>query len=75
MLKRLKKLILVSVKKCSRDKTDELASSSDSKQARSKVFFFHVLLSGLLPEDIPAFRVGFPASNNLIGKVPHRSAH
>lgn len=54
---------------------DELASSSDSKQTRSNVLFFHVLLSGLLPEETPTFEGGGPASNNQTKEVPHRSAH
>lgn len=73
--KRLKKVILIPVKKRGRDRMDEVASSCDSKQTRSNVSFFHVLLSGLLPEGTPTFRAGVPASNNQTKEVPHRNAH
>jgi hypothetical protein len=45
------------------------------KQTNKKaVFFFYVLLSGLLPKVPPTFRVGLPASYDLTEKRSHRNA-
>lgn len=44
---------------------DELASELESKQAKSEIFVFHVLLSGLPPEGTtPTLKMSF-YSNNL----------
>lgn len=45
-----KKLLQVSVKGYCHNRITELASDSGSKQAKSKVSFFNVLLSELPPE-------------------------
>lgn len=46
-------------------------SEREGKQAKCKVFFFHVYV-GCHHEVWPKFRVGLPASNKLIKKISHR---
>lgn len=41
---RSQKLVLMSVEKRCSSRIDELASKTEGKQAKSKVFFFHILL-------------------------------
>ena len=56
------------------NRIDELASKSKAKWAESQASFFHVLYMGCHKKVGPRFRVGLPASNNQIMKIPHRSA-
>lgn len=48
---------------------DELISENEGKQERKRVSFYHVPLSRLA-----TFRLGFPALDNPIKEVSHRSA-
>ena len=65
-------LTLIQGKECLHHRVDELASESEGKQAKSKEpVFFKV---GCHQKAWPRFRMGLSASNNLIKKIPHRSA-
>jgi hypothetical protein len=54
------------------NRIEELASKSESKQAKSKASFLCVLLPVLPLEVWPRFGAGLPALNNLIKKTPPR---
>lgn len=56
-----------------RNGVDELVSKIKDKWARRKQSFFRALLSGLHQKVWFKLRVGLPASNNLIKKIPPRN--
>lgn len=60
-----KKSVPMLVKKCRRSRIDGLARGYEAREAKIKVFFFHVFLYGP-PNQRPRFGVGLPASNNLV---------
>lgn len=65
---------MIQTKECCSNSADRLASKSEVKQAKSKGSFFRGPFCSCHQKVLDRFKVGFPASNQLIKKITHRGA-
>lgn len=69
-----KELVLISLKDCHNNTSDEPAGDGEGNQTESKVSFFCALHLRCHQKVPPTFRVGLSTSNNLILRLLHRNA-